>query len=133
MTFVTKSRRRSQCRAVPCRARAGQVSQTTRAQHVAARIAAGFRKTCKEVDDKKGGDSQVVVRSGAYAARALRMAQSLRALYNADTRAPCDCLVAGARRQAPQEPSRARSCMRRADRSRGERLKFAQRNFVVSS
>ena len=35
-------------------ARVGQVLQTTKAQQVAARIAAGFRKTCKEVDDKKG-------------------------------------------------------------------------------
>ena len=49
---------------------------------------------------QEGGGSQVLVRSGAYAARALRMAQSLRAIYAVDARAPCDCLVAGARRQA---------------------------------
>ena len=55
---------------------------------------------------QEGGGSQVLVRSGAYAARALRMAQSLRALCDVDARAPCDCLVAGARRQALLRKSR---------------------------
>ena len=35
-------------------ARVRQVLQTTKAQQVAKRIAGGFRKTCKEVDNKKG-------------------------------------------------------------------------------
>ena len=34
--------------------RVKDVLKTTKAQRVAARIAAGFRKTCKEVDKKKG-------------------------------------------------------------------------------
>ena len=35
-------------------ARAQQVLQTTKAKRVASNIACGFRKTCKEVADKKG-------------------------------------------------------------------------------
>ena len=35
-------------------ARVRQGLQTTKAQQVAKRIAGGFRKTCKEVDNKKG-------------------------------------------------------------------------------
>ena len=35
-------------------ARVRQVLQTTKSQQVAKRIAGGFRKTCKEVDNKKG-------------------------------------------------------------------------------
>ena len=87
-------------------ARVGQVLQTTKAQQVAARIAAGFTKNLRKSGRQEGGGSQVLARSGAYVARALRMAQSLRGLCDVDARAPCDCLIAGARRQALLRKSR---------------------------